>query len=151
MKFEPSDVRIINKVLKERGPMDEYGLIDLLNEFIEDENVSSFWGEVQDSLNSCDSVRLLTGENGFSSIDEIMRTLHYDNGKPLTTDEYNYFEHYDRDQDYWSFFCDVEIDHIELTSDGDLLLVVKMTYKQLRSILKRWYDGSEWEHDFGNH
>ena len=149
MKFEQRDITILNKVLKKYGPMNEYELLELLDEFMEDKNVGSFWEGVFDSLNNCDSIRLLTGENGFSSIDEIMRTLHYDNGKPLTTDEYNYFDHYDRSQEYWDFFGGEEIDHFELEGD-ELVEVVKLTYKQVRNILTNWYDGSSWEHDFGD-
>ena len=86
-----------------------------------------------------------------SCIDEIMETLHYDNGKPLTTDEYNYFDHYDRDQDRLGFITDeVKVDHFKLNSDSEFCVVLNMTYENLKDELTLEYDGSSWEHDFGN-
>ena len=87
-------------------------------------------------------------EDGYSCIDNIMRTLHYDNGKPLTTDDYNYFEHYDRDQDFWGFYNDELVDHFELDKDGNLICVMIMSEEDLRDYLTEMYDGSSWEHDF---
>lgn len=82
------------------------------------------------------------------TIDEIMRTLHYDNGKPLTTDEYSYFDHYDRDQDFWGFGVDCAIKEF-IIMGNEIAVVVDLTKRKLRSILKNDYDGSSWEHDFG--
>ena len=88
-------------------------------------------------------------ENAYKVINDIMETLHYDNGKPLTCDEYDYFDHYDRDQDFWEFYEDELIDHFELDKGGNLIRVLVKTEEELKDLLTEMYDGSSWEHDFG--
>ena len=79
-----------------------------------------------------------------------METLHYDNGKPLICDEYDYFEQYDRDQDFWGYYEGEVISHFELDKDGNLMQVLVMTKEELTDALTIAYDGASWEHDFGD-
>lgn len=77
-----------------------------------------------------------------------METLHYDNGKPLSCDEYDYFEHYDRDQDFWGFYEDIII--YDFVTDGEKLYTrMDLSFEELRKLLTEYYDGASWEHDFG--
>lgn len=154
-KFTQKDIRYFNNVLL---PTQEdqtiAGIIDYMQEFIDeetDQKTIDFCEDFLEQLNDSDSIVLYdTKENGYTAIDEIMRTLHYDNGQPLTTDDYDYFDNYDRDQDYWSFFYDEVIDHFELDKDGKLVAVLEMTRSELEDCLTQMYDGSSYEHDFGS-
>jgi len=157
-KFEQKDLDDLNEIYKENGPMNWYELKEMVEELIEgnegpsqeEQECVEFWTIVLESLEDVGSLFLydVRDEDGYSSIENIMRTLHYDNGKPLTTDDYNYFEHYDRDQDFWGFFNDEYIDHFELDENGNLLNILEMTKRKLKRYLKNMYDGSSWEHDF---
>jgi hypothetical protein len=154
-KFTQEDIDYFNEdwldSLDDKTPL---GIVNFLQEFIDDEDDQEnidFWEDFLEQFNDVDSLVLYdTKERGFTVIDEVMRTLHYDNGQPLTTDEYSYFDHYDRDQDYWGFFEDEEIDHFELGKDGNLVVVLEMTRPELEDSLKQMYDGSSYEHDFGS-
>lgn len=89
-------------------------------------------------------------------ISNIMETLHYDNGLPLSGYNYpadnptewnDYFEHYDRDQDFWGFYWDEEI--YNFTTDGkDIYMRVNLSLEDLRTYLVAAYDGASWDHDF---
>ena len=130
------------------------GIIDYVQELI-DEEVSKkfidFWEDFLEQLHDADSIVLSdTKESGFTVIEEVMKTLHYDNGQPLVTDKYSYFDNYDRDQDFWGFFEDEVIDHFELDKNGNLLIVLELTRPELEDSLKQMYDGSSYEHDFGS-
>ena len=128
------------------------GMIDDIIENSEEEQESvEFWNIVQESLSGVGSLFIydVKDEDGYVVINDIMETLHYDNGKPLSCDDYNYFDQYDRDQDFWSFYEDELIDHFELDKDGNLILVMVMNKEELTDKLTDMYDGSSWDHDFG--
>lgn len=89
-------------------------------------------------------------------ISNIMETLHYDNGLPLSGYNYpednptewnDYFSHYDRDQDLWGFWWDEEI--YNFTTDGkEIFMRVNWSFADLRSYLIDAYSGVSWNHDF---
>lgn len=154
-KFTQEDIDYLNEdFLPDQDDQTVVGIVDFIQEFIDDETDQEnkeFWEDVLEQLNDADSIVLYdTKEDGYTVIDEVMRTLHYDNGQPLITDEYSYFDQYDRDQDYWGFFDDEVIDHFELDKDGNLVVVLEMTRPELEDSLKQMYDGSSYEHDFGS-
>ena len=155
-KFEKKDLDELNKFYKNSGAMtcSEFrGMIDDIIENSEEEQESvEFWNIVQESLSEVGSLFIydVKDEDGYMVINDIMETLHYDNGKPLSCDDYNYFDQYDRDQDFWSFYEDELIDHFELDKDGNLILVMVMNKEELTNKLTDMYDGSSWDHDFGN-
>ena len=156
-KFEKKDLKELNEFYKNNGPMTCVDFRAMVDEMIEwnegdseeDQEAVEFWSAVQESTSGGEIYLYdVKDEDAFSVITDIMETLHYDNGKPLSCDEYDYFDQYDRDQDYWSFYEDVVIDHFELDKDGNVIQVVVMTKEELTDILTDWYDGSSWEHDF---
>ena len=159
-KFEKKDLDELNKFYKNSGAMTCANFRAMVDEMIEwnegdseeDQEAVEFWTAVQESTTDAGSIFLydVKDRDAFVVIYEIMETLHYDNGKPLNCDEYDYFDQYDRDQDFWSFYEDVVIDHFELEKDGNVIQIVVMTKEELTDILTDWYDGSSWEHDFGN-
>ena len=159
-KFEKKDLYEINEIYKDAGPMTCSDFKDYADDFIEgndgpsqeEQEAVEFWNIVRESLFDADSLFIydVKDKNGFAVINDIMETLHYDNGKPLTCDEYDYFDHYDRDQDFWGFYEDELIDHFELDKDGNLIIVMVMNKEELTDKLTDMYDGSSWEHDFGN-
>ena len=160
-KFEKEDLKKLNEFYKENGPMTCSEFRAYVDELVYKNNnsqnnviqaVIEFWNIVLESLSDVGSLFIydVRDEDGYMVINDIMETLHYDNGKPLSCDEYNYFDHYDRDQDYWGFYEDELIDHFELDKDGNLILVMVMNKEELTDKLTDMYDGSSWEHDFGN-
>lgn len=159
-KFEKKDLYELNKIYKDVGPMTCGDFRDYVDDLVEGNNGTSqedqeaveFWSAVQESLFDAGSLFIydVKDKDGYSVINDIMETLHYDNGKPLSCNDYDYFDHYDRDQDFWGFYEDELIDHFELDKDGNLILVMVMNKEELTDKLTDMYDGSSWEHDFGN-
>lgn len=154
-KFTQDEINYLNEdFLDSLDDQTVLGIVDFVQDVTEDDNDPEnidFWEDVLEQLNDADSILLSdTKESGYTVIDEVMRTLHYDNGQPLTTDEYSYFDHYDRDQDYWGFFDDEVVDHFELDNEGNLVVVLEMTRPELEDSLTQMYDGSSYEHDFSS-
>lgn len=81
-------------------------------------------------------------------LDECFRNTHYDNGKPLTCDDYNFFEHYDRDQDYWGWFEEYPICRL-FEYNGELHCEIDCTLEELQEFIHNTYEGFSYEHDFG--
>ncbi len=83
----------------------------------------------------------------------------YDNGLPLTgvnyppedpDEEHDYFEHYDRDQDFGGTGMDediLEIDYDE--NENEWIVRVDVTKEGFESDWEDTYQGSSYEHDFG--
>ena len=154
-KFEKEDLKELNEFYKENGPMTCSEFREMIEDIIENseepQESVEFWNIVLESLSEVGSLFIydVKDEDGYMVINDIMETLHYDNGKPLSCDEYDYFDQYDRDQDYWGFYEDELIDHFELDKDGNLILVMVMNKDELTDKLTDMYDGSSWDHDFG--
>ena len=151
-KFEKKDLDELNEIYKNEGPMTCGEFVEFVDDEASQSKKPEFWDVVQESISDTGSLFLfdIRDKDGYSSINDIMETLHYDNGEPLTCDDYNYFDHYDRDQDFWGFYEDELIDHFELDKDGNLIQIMVMNKDELTDILTDMYDGSSWDHDFGN-
>lgn len=160
-KFEKSDLWELNDFYKNNGPMTCGEFKTYIEEIVDKHNnsqdkviqyVTDFWKVVLKSMSSTGTLFLydVRDRNGYTVITDIMKTLHYDNGKPLICDEYNYFDQYDRYQDFYGFYEDTLIDHFELDKNGNVIIVVVMTKEELTDTLTYWYEGSSWDHDFGN-
>ena len=158
-KFEKKDLKALNEFYKNNGAMTVEDFRDMVDEMIEwsegdseeDQEAVEFWSAVQEVTTDAGSIFLydVKDEDAYSVITDIMETLHYDNGKPLVCDEYNYFDQYDRDQDFWGYYEGEVIDHFELDKDGNLMQILVMTKEDLTESLTMNYDGASWEHDFG--
>ena len=158
-KFEKKDLKALNEFYKNNGAMTVEDFRDMVDEMIEwsegdseeDQEAVEFWNAVQEVTTDADSIFLydVKDEDAYSVITDIMETLHYDNGKPLVCDEYNYFDNYDRDQDYWGYYEGEVISHFELDEIGNLMQILVMTKEDLKDSLTMAYDGASWEHDFG--
>lgn len=125
---------------------------EIVDFLMEQENVESWIIDVlEDVYASSGSVLLRDAKigdpDGFMQISNIMGTLHYDNGKPLSCDEYDYFEHYDRDQDFWGFYAD-EVIYDFITDGKELYVRVDMSFEELKDYLTDAYDGADYYHDF---
>ena len=151
-KFEKKDLDELNEIYKNEGPMTCGEFAEFVDEEADQSKKPEFWEVVQESISDPESLFLfdIRDKNGYRSINDIMETLHYDNGEPLTCDDYDYFDHYDRDQDFWGFYEDELIDHFELDKNGNLIQIMVMNKDELTDILTDMYDGSSWDHDFGN-
>ena len=96
-KFEKKDLDSLNEFYKNNGAMTNVDFRDMLDELIEwnegdseeDKKAVEFWTAVQEIMQDTDSLFLYDNkdENAYKVINDIMETLHYDNGKPLTCDE----------------------------------------------------------------
>ena len=158
-KFEKKDLDSLNEFYKNNGAMTVEDFKNMVNELAEwsegeseeDKEDVEFWTAVLEATANADSIFLydVKDEDAFMVIIDIMETLHYDNGKPLIGDDYNYFDNYDRDQDFWGFYEDAIISHFELDSWGNLMQILVMTKEDLTESLTMNYDGASWEHDFG--
>lgn len=159
-KFEKKDLKALNEFYKNNGAMTIEDFRDMVDEMIEwsegdseeDQKAVEFWSAVQEVTTDAGSIFLydVKDEDAYSVITDIMETLHYDNGKPLVCDEYNYFDNYDRDQDYWGYYEGEVISHFELDEIGNLMQILVMTKEDLTDSLTMAYDGASWEHDFGS-
>ena len=159
-KFEKKDLKALNEFYKNNGAMTVEDFRDMVDEMIEwsegdseeDQEAVEFWSAVQEVTTDAGSIFLydVKDEDAYSVITDIMETLHYDNGKPLVCDEYNYFDNYDRDQDYWGYYEGEVISHFELDEIGNLMQILVMTKEDLKDSLTMAYDGASWEHDFGS-
>ena len=159
-KFEKKDLDSLNEFYKNNGAMTTEDFRDMVDELAEwsegdseeDREDAEFWKTVQETTTDVDSIFLydVKDKNAYSVITDIMETLHYDNGKPLVGDDYNYFDQYDRDQDFWGYYEGEVIDHFELGKDGNLMQILVMTKEDLTDSLTDAYDGASWEHDFGD-
>jgi hypothetical protein len=130
----------------------------LFDELIEEGNDVAF---LENCFKSCGNVLLKGTRPGkadaFMRIYNIMETLHYDNGLPLSGYNYpeenptewnDYFDHYDRDQDFWGFYYDEEIYNF-VTDGKDIYMRVNISLSDLRDYLINAYSGASWDHDFG--
>lgn len=98
------------------------------------------------------------GSPAYEALDVAFQKATYDNGKPLTgyndpkdpKEWHDYFEHYDRDQDYDSIFDDERVTRISyvIGSKTDLALFFDFTSDQLIAWVDREYSGAEYAHDF---
>ena len=151
-KFEKKDLDDLNEIYKNNGPMTCGEFVEFVDDEASQSKNTKFWDVVQESISDTETLFLydVRDKDGYSSINDIKETLHYDNGEPLTCDDYNYFDHYDRDQDFWGFYEDELIDHFELDKDGNIIQIMVMNKDELTDILTDMYDGSSWNHDFGN-
>ena len=163
-KFEKKDLDKLNKIYKDVGPMTCSDFKDYVDDLIEltegndgssqeEQETAEFWNIVRESLFDANSLFIydVKDKDGFAVISDIMKTLHYDNGMPLSCNVYDYFDNYDRDQDLWGFYEGELIDHFKLDRDGNLIIVMVMNKEELTDKLTDLYDGSSWEHDFGDY
>ena len=144
-KFEKKDLDSLNEFYKNNGAMTVEDFRDMVDEMIEwsegdseeDQEAVEFWSAVQEVTTDAGSIFLydVKDEDAYSVITDIMETLHYDNGKPLVCDEYNYFDNYDRDQDYWGYYEGEVISHFELDEIGNLIQILVMTKEDLTDSL----------------
>ena len=158
-KFEKKDLDSLNEFYKNNGAMTVEDFKDMVYELAEwsegesevDKEDVEFWNAVREATTDAGSLFLydVKDEDAYIVIIDIMETLHYDNGKPLVCDEYNYFDQYDRDQDFWGYYEGEVIDHFELENWGNLMQILVMTKEDLTDSLTDAYDGASWEHDFG--
>ena len=159
-KFEKKDLYSLNAFYKNNGAMTVVDFRDMVDELAEwskgDSDVNKgdveLWNAIRETTMTVDSIFLydVKDEDAFGVIIDIMETLHYDNGKPLVGDDYNYFDNYDRDQDYWGYYEGEVISHFELDEIGNLMQILVMTKEELKDSLTMTYDGASWEHDFGD-
>lgn len=145
---------VLTKMFKNRQ-------LEEISDEIEELNFpTKFYEMLNEILNNTGNIYLknteLNNEDAFVQIQNIMKTLCYDNGLPLSglnypkenpIEENDYFNHYDRDQDFWGFYNEFSICEF-VTKDDEIFIVINLTIDELKEILDKEYSGSNWEHDF---
>ena len=100
----------------------------------------------------------IDGPDAFLRLKEVFENLHYDNGLPLSglnfpeqkpTEENDYFEHFDRIDEFWTYFENFPVKEFKFDSKGNLIGILDITYEDLFELCKDEYEGSSWEDDFG--
>jgi hypothetical protein len=97
------------------------------------------------------------GKPAYDVLDEAFQKATYDNGKPLTgyndpddPDEWHdFFEHYDRDQDYSEIFYGDRVTKVAESTTGEVQLFLDFSSAQLIAWVANEYGGSSYDHDFG--
>jgi hypothetical protein len=146
----------VNKTLKRQ----KLSVVSLLETLIEDANSNGVTNVATVFYDLLDPDNWLTkdGEPAYKVLDEAFQKATYDNGKPLTGYNdpedpqlwHDYFEHYDRDQDYDSIFNDDRVTKVSYII-GDKLslkLFFDFTSDQLTAWVANEYGGAEYAHDF---
>lgn len=116
-------------------------------------NINSYFDKILAYLyNSNESILLkdsnIGDKDAYNQIIEIMKNLHYDNGISLICESNNYFEQYDRDQDFACFYNEYLI--YDFVTDGkNLYIRINLSLEELRELLRDMYDGASYIHDFG--
>ena len=159
-KFEKKDLDELNEFYKNNGEMTNKVFRNMINEFVEwndgdsedDKEAVEFWKAVQEVMQDPDTLFLYDNkyENVYRVIYDIAEDLHYDNGKPLISNRYSYFDQYDIEQELLGFCEDELIDHFELDKDGNLIRVLVSTEDELKELLTEMYDGASWDKYFGD-
>lgn len=80
--------------------------------------------------------------DAYSEINHIMTELHYNNGKPLACDEYNYFD--DCGHEFWEFYHNDPI-YDFINDENCLYIRMNVTSFELKNRLKEMYDGINYE------
>jgi hypothetical protein len=106
------------------------------------------------------SDNLLTSDDKpvYEVLDYAFQHTYYNNGKPLTgyndpddsTVWHDYFEHYDRDQDYGDFFFGDRITDLSfsLSRGNDLTVYFDFSSKDLIQYIQNEYGNADYDHDF---
>ena len=146
----------VNKTLK-RQKLSAAALLETLVEESNNNGATNIATVFYDLLDK-DNWLTKDGEPAYKVLDEAFQKATYDNGKPLTgyndpknpKEWHDYFEHYDRDQDYESIFDDDRVTKVSYVI-GDkmtLKLFFDFTSEQLFAWVEQQYGGSEYAHDF---
>ena len=146
----------VNKLLK-RQKLSIASLLETLVEEASSKGATNVVTVFCDLLNK-DNWLTKDGEPAYKILDEAFQKVTYDNGKPLTGYNdpvysefwHDYFEHYDRDQDYESIFDDDQVIKVSyvIGSKLELKLFFDFTSEQLVARVTTEYGGSEYAHDF---
>ena len=138
---------LLERVLRRPGNPNQKQVIKLLSESMENVEFFRLSGDPID------------GQDAFLRLKEVFENLHYDNGLPLSglnfpeqnpTEENDYFEHFDRTDEFWTYFDNFPVKEFKFDSKGNLIGILDLTYEDLFELCKDEYDGSSWEHDFGD-
>ena len=144
----PLDLRQkLDERLSRPGNKHQKEVLRLLRDSMDDLSFYRLWNDPVD------------GPNSFERLEEIFKTLHYDNGLPLTginypeqnPTEYNdyFFDHFDRDEDFYTFFeYDYSLISYDFDSNGNLIGKLAVCFDSLKRICTEEYEGSSWDHDF---
>lgn len=110
-------------------------MIDCLTGTVDVEELESlyFWERVLEDVNSVETIRLKDKDDKdcFMYLSDLVDEI---------TKEENYFSEYDRDQDLWTYFDDVEIYKFELDSNNELIIRLNKTLRQLKKEVKNQYN-----------
>jgi hypothetical protein len=149
-------IREVNARLKRQS----WNILELMELLIEEaesagmQNISNTFQDLMDSSN------WLTSDDKpvYDVLDDAFQHTYYDNGKPLSGYNdpndpkvwHDYFEHYDRDQDYGDFFSGDRVVSVDYSvhHGNELKVYFEFSSKDLIKYVQDEYGGAEYDHDF---
>ena len=110
-------------------------MIEILTGTVDTDELESlyFWERVLEDITSIENIRLKDKDDKdcFMYLSELVDKI---------TEEDDYFGGYDRDQDLWTYFDEVEIYKFELDSNNTLIIRLNITLKELKKEVKNQYN-----------
>jgi hypothetical protein len=135
------DLKFLNEDFSKNGTtLEEFkdvceGMIDDFTGTVDVEELESlyFWERVLEDLNSIENIRLKDKDdkNCFRYLNDLVDEI---------TEEDGYFSEYDRDQDLWTYFDEVEISKFELDSNNTLIIRLDITLEELKEEVKNQWN-----------
>lgn len=132
-------------------------IIDLIEMLVEEANSANLFNVASSfySLTYNDNWLTKDGKSAYKVLDEAFEQATYDNGKPLSgyndpndpTIKHDYFEHYDRYQDYYNMFDDDIVTKLAV-NNNEVQAYFEFTEAQLTAWVKQEYGNSSYDHDF---
>ena len=146
-------VASVNTFIKRK----KFNIINLIEMLVEEANNANLFNVASNFYSLTYSENWLTkdGKSAYDVLDEAFKQVTYDNGKPLSgyndpkdpTAWHDYFEHYDRDQDYDNMFNEDKIIKLAV-NNNEVQAYFEFTEAQLIAWVKQEYGNSPYDHDF---
>lgn len=146
-------VASVNTFIKRK----KLSISDLIEMLVEEANNANLFNVASNfySLIYNDNWLTKDGKSAYRVLDEAFKQTTYDNGKPLSgyndpndpTIKHDYFEHYDRDQEYFTMFNDDRVIKLAV-NNNEVQAYFEFTEAQLTAWVKQEYGNSPYDHDF---
>lgn len=146
-------VASVNTFIKRK----KLSITSLIEMLVEEANSANLFNVASNFYSLTYSENWLTkdGKPAYKVLDEAFKQATYDNGKPLSgyndpkdpTVWHNYFEHYDRDQDYATMFDEDRVIKLAV-NNNEVQAYFEFTEAQLTAWVKQEYGNSPYDHDF---
>ena len=146
-------VASVNTFIKRK----KLSITNLIEMLVEETNSANLFNVASNFYSLTYNENWLTkdGKSAYKVLDEAFKQATYDNGKPLSgyndpkdpTIWHDYFEHYDRYQDYDTMFDEDVVTKLAV-NNNEVQAYFEFTEAQLMNWVKQEYGNSPYDHDF---